>query len=189
MRLSLPLCAALTAAVLIPIGCSDGSAHAKDAAAVAQKAETAHPTQERLVARVSARWAHIVKEDWIQAYDFQTPQVKAAAALSQYLMNKSNHKYANPRVSEVLRCADGDAAVKVTALWTPQHPKLKHVELEPGQSLTQEIELIESWRWVEGEWGYVRAQRPEEFFRDHPEYLRAEPVEPVKTADTGNPAK
>lgn len=180
----LTLTAALvaTSAALLP-SCNQDTAQAKvPAAPVAKQVE---PTQERLLARANERWARIAKGDWIQAYDYLSPDQKQSTSLPQYLQNKQNHKYENPRVSEVVASDAKDAVLKITSLWTPQHEKFKQVKLEPGQSLTREIELIESWRWAENDWVFVRAQRPEDFYQAHPELLRSEPAkEPVKTVGT-----
>lgn len=183
---SLSFAAALVAgSVLLLPACKDRSTQEKPApSAAAQDAKPAEPTRERLVARATERWAKIVQADWIQAYDFLSPEQKRATPLAQYLMNKQNHRYENPHVGEVLACDGKDGYVQVSSLWTPQHPKFKEVKLEPGQSLTQAIEMIESWRWAEGDWTYLRAQNPEEFYQEHPELLRAAPKEPARTADT-----
>ncbi|MBK7876416.1 MAG: hypothetical protein IPJ77_11785 [Planctomycetes bacterium] len=150
-------------------------------AAVPAKPEA---TPERLLERANERWQKIVKADWIQAYDYLSPEQKRQMPISQYLQNKQNHRYENPKLGEVLRCDGTDAFLRMTVLWTPQHPKVKEVKLEPGQTLTQDVEMYESWRWAEGDWTYVRAQRPDEFFQDHPEFLRGgEAKEPAKTAE------
>ncbi|MFO1010159.1 MAG: hypothetical protein U1F29_08870 [Planctomycetota bacterium] len=147
------------------------------------------PTQERLLARANERWQKVIQADWIQAYDYLSPDQKRQVPIGQYLQNKQNHRYENPRLGEVLRCDGKDAFLKVTVLWTPQHPKVREVKLEPGQTLTQEVEMYESWRWAEGDWTYVRAQRPDEFFQEHSELLRATDTPAAKTAEAGAAAK
>ncbi len=184
---SLTLAAVLLvgSATFLP-GCDVKPAQAAPTPAVGAVVNKAEPTQERVLARMTDRWQKVVKADWIQAYDFLSPEQKRQMPISQYLQNKQNHRYENARVGEVLLCDGKDAFVKVTVLWTPQHPRVKEVKLEPGQTLTQEVEMYESWRWAEGDWTYVRAQRPDEFFQDHPEMLRGKdaPAEPVKTAES-----
>lgn len=129
--------------------------------------KSSRPDAESLRARSLARWEAICRRDWIAAYDFQTQEQKQLP-LAKYLQGKDHHEYANPTVEEVIEVDAGNGYLWVRVLWTPKHPELKRVKLEPGQSLTEEIRMIESWRWEGDEWGYVRAQRDDEFFRDHP---------------------
>lgn len=163
---------------VLSTGC-DRSAQAKgdERAPAVAKAE---PTNELLLQRANDRWGKIVKADWIEVYDYLTPEQKQQVPLAQYLQNKQSHKYENPRVAEVLKNDGRVAYVHVFALWTPIHERLKQVHLEPGQTLTQEVEMYESWRWQQGEWLYIRAERPDEFFAAHRELLQGDSKEPAK---------
>jgi hypothetical protein len=130
------------------------------------------PTAERLIERSRARWKLVADKNWIEAYDFNAPEVKKMVALAQYLPGKSSHEYANPKVEEVLRIQNDQGYARVGAAWTPHHPEIAKVKLEPGQSLTQDIEMIETWHFVDGDWWFVRAQDEEEFFHAHADLLK-----------------
>jgi len=165
--------AALAGVLLLALPSCDSrsvDAGAKPAAAAAPT--TPAPTAARVAARSADRWQHIAKKEWIEAYDFLTPDQKASVSLANYLQGKQYHEYANPRVGEVLKIQKDAAYVRVSALWTPHHPQLAKVKLEPGQSLTEEIDMIETWRFVGGDWYYLRAQNEEEFFQQHADLLK-----------------
>jgi len=149
--------------------CNDRQA----AAAPAQTAAVREPTDARLFERARERWGKVAKGDWIAAYDYQTPEQKRSVSLGQYISSKDHHKYESPEVHEVLQNDGKLALLRVSAYWTPVHPLLKEAELEPGQTLTQHVEMYESWRFADGDWLYMRAQRAEDFFQEHPELLRA----------------
>lgn len=157
--------------------------------ALAQNTNTApaapvlQPTNERLATRAAERWAKIANTDWIAAYEFLSPEQKKATPIGTYLQNKSHHKYENPKVQNVLQNDGKNAILRVTCLWTPVHELIKTVKLEPGQSLTQEVEMYETWRWADGDWTYMRAQRPEDFFQEHPEMLKADPQPKTASAE------
>lgn len=147
------------------------------------------PTAERLAQRAKERWEKIAKADWIEAYDFLTAEQKQAMPLAQYLSGKQNFEYANPVVKEVLKVEGDHGYVRVSTRWTPHHPQFKKVKLEPGQTLTQEIELIETWNFSDGDWLYLRPQREEEFFAEHSELLKPEHSEILKNDPPLAPAK
>lgn len=128
------------------------------------------------------RWASVSKADWIAAYDYLTPEQKQVLPLAQYLPNKANHEYSNPTVGVVVKIDGEQGYVRATALWTPHHPQLSQVKLEPGQSLTQELKMIETWRWIDGDWLYVTAEGDTDFLEKHPELLKA--TEPKAGAAT-----
>jgi len=46
------------------------------------------------------------------------------------------------------------------------------VKLEPGQTLTQDIEIIETWQWVENDWHFVRQESESDFFEANPDLLK-----------------
>ena len=152
--------------------CNSRDAETKAGAPASSAPDKAAPTTERLVQRSGDRWKRIAKQEWIEAYDFLTPDQKKAVSVSQYIQGKSNHEYANPRVGDVLKKEKDQAYLRVSALWTPHHPQLAKVKLEPGQSLTEDIDMIETWRFVGGDWYYVRAQNEEDFFQHHPDLLK-----------------
>lgn len=151
---------------------SDGNRTVQAAASVTPVAaeRTSGPTAASLEERSRARWAAVCRGDWIAAYEFQTAEQKLMP-LARYLQGKDHHVYANPAVERVIEVGKSDGYLVVRVVWTPIHPELQRAKLEPGQSLTEELRMIETWRWEGEEWGYVRAQRPDDFDRDHPELV------------------
>lgn len=154
-------------------------------APVAATPSAAQPTDAAVRARATSRMECLAKDDWVGAYDFTAEEERKLVKLQDYLVKKDSHRYREPRVQEILLNDGKHAYLRVTALWTPTDPRLQKVKLEPGQSLTQEIELYQSWLWSGSEWMYVRGQRPDEFFADHPALLRknAPPAEKVSAAN------
>lgn len=134
-------------------------------------APKAQPTDARVRERAQERMDLIAKRDWVAAYDFHSAEGRRVVALSDFLTKKDHHRFDNPKVQEVLQNDGKQAFVRVTAQWTPTHPKLKDVELPPGASLTQDIEQYQTWVWSEGDWMYFRVQTPEEFYAERPEML------------------
>lgn len=134
------------------------------------------PTAERALERSRARWAAVVKPDWITAYDFQAPEMKRALPIATYLVGVAVHKFENPRVIEVLRIEKDDAYVHCKVQWTPQptpeHPEIGKVKLKPGESMTQDVDQVETWRWAEGDWTYHHADGLDEFYQKHPDLLK-----------------
>lgn len=173
---------ALGALTLAP-GCDQRPAVVQTVSA-APAAPVLQPTNERVAARALARWENIAKADWIAAYEYLSPEQKKATPIGMYLQNKSHHKYENPTVQNVLQNDGKNAIIRITCLWTPVHELIKTVKLEPGQTLTQEVEMYESWRWADGDWTYMRAQRPEDFFQEHPELLKADPQKTASAVDS-----
>lgn len=127
------------------------------------------PNAVRLKERSLDRWNAIQRSDWISAYDFLTGEQKRAVTLAQFLVGKQNHTYANSAVEKVIASTAHDGYLVVRTVWTPIHPELKKVKLEPGQSLTEEIHMVEAWRWEVDDWYYVRAEREDEFYQAHPD--------------------
>jgi hypothetical protein len=138
-------------------------------------------TPERALARCQARWAFGVQGKWVEAYDFHAPEVKKDMPLARYLGGMQVHRYENMRATEVLAVQGDKAFVRVSGLWTPIAPEVQRVKLDPGQTLTQEITMIETWRFVDGDWCYVVPERDTEFFEKHPELLK-QPKEGDKPA-------
>lgn len=158
--------------LLLTSSCDHGSAAESPAPTFLTTVKQRQPTPAQLIERANVRWQRIVKAEWIEAFDFLTPEQKQTTSLTQYLQGKQNHQYEHARVQDVIHADGQNAYLRVTTLWTPHHPQLSTVKLEPGQTLTQEVTMVESWRWVDNDWMYVRAQREEEFFQEHAELLK-----------------
>jgi hypothetical protein len=126
-------------------------------------------TVERLRERSLARWDLLHQQKWIDAYEMLTSEQRRAVPLGKYLSMTQHHTYDNPAIERVLRVDATDGYLVARAVWTPTHPELAKVKLEPGQSLTSEISMVESWRWEGDDWFYVQAQRADEFQREHPD--------------------
>ncbi|MFO1010161.1 MAG: hypothetical protein U1F29_08880 [Planctomycetota bacterium] len=141
---------------------------AESASSVAGASKRIEPTREGVEARSRARWEAVCRGDWIAAYDFQTAEQKHVP-LAQFLQGKDHHVYANPAIERVISVGRTDAYLLVRVVWTPTHPELQRVRLQPGETLTEEIRLVETWRWEGSEWGFVRGERVEEFYAAHPE--------------------
>lgn len=148
---------------------------------------TNSPTDERLRARAQERMDLIAKGDWLAAYEFQSPEGRRILTLQDFLAKKDTHRYEKPHAHDVLRNDGKLAFIRVTALWTPTHQLLKNVKLEPGQSLTQEVELYQTWVWADGDWAYSRGQSPDDFFADHRDLL-SKPSDGASAATTAVPA-
>lgn len=151
-------------------------------APAAPVAPVIQPTAERALQRSQERWAFGMKKEWVQAYDFSAPEVKRDMPLERYLGGMRVHQYENMRATDVLAIQGDKAFVRVSGLWTPKDPKISRVKLEPGQTLTQEITMIETWRFVDGDWCYVSPERDSDFFEKHPDLLKqpkdaAQPVD------------
>jgi hypothetical protein len=192
MKLDLPMLARFLPLVLVVAGCDDAAAPKADAPkpVAASTAPAASPTPERLTERVRAMWERKVAADWVEVYDFLSPQARKLTPISRYLQGKEYHTYANPRVHEVLHLDKDKAHVRVSMLWTPTHPQIQQVHLDPGQTLdvTQDVETIETWRWTDGEWYFVEAASVDDFFEEHPEFLKKDEAKPAKTAAGAEPA-
>ncbi len=130
------------------------------------------PTAERALLRAQERWNKGVKGDWVAVYDFHAPEVKREQGLPQFLNGMQMHRYENMRAIEVIAVEGDKAYVRTSGLWTPQGPQVARVKLEPGQTLTQEITMIENWRFVDGDWCYLRPERDTDFFAAHPDLLK-----------------
>lgn len=178
---------ALTLAAFGTSACDEHKVSGQEPAAPAPAAATiAQPTDAALRARATSRMECLAKDDWVGAYDYTAEEERKLVKLQDYLVKKDSHRYREPKVQEILLNDGKHGYVRVTALWTPTDPRLQKVKLEPGQSLTQEVELYQSWMWSGAEWMYVRGQRPDEFFADHPALLRKSPPpsEKVSSANT-----
>jgi hypothetical protein len=172
------LATGLSAVALLTIAsCNRSDVQAKTTAP-AVTAQAA-PTAERLAERAAERWKRVAKAEWIEAYDFLTPDMKQKQKLSQFIQGKETHEYTNPRVGEVMKIEKDQGFIRTSALWTPHHPALAKVKLEPGQTFTESIDMIETWRFVGGDWYYVTAHNEEVFFEHHPEMLKKDASAPA----------
>ena len=130
------------------------------------------PTAERVVQRSTERWSKITKDDLIAAYDYYVPEAKREQSVANFLTRMQVHKYEDARVLEVVGLKDDLAYLRVSTLWTPIIDAAKHVKLEPGESLTQRISMIETWRFVGGDWYFLRPEDESDFFQAHPDLLK-----------------
>lgn len=141
----------------------------------AQSVASVGPTGERLLQRANRRWAWIAAKDWGAAYEYLTAEQRATVPLEQFLKGKQYHEYSHPRAGAVLATAADEAFVRVFVTWKPLgrvcrygvNARLDRSVLDDDRD-AQEIEMYERWRRLDGEWFYVRAQRPDEFFEEHP---------------------
>ena len=145
------------------------------------------PTAERVLLRAQERWNLGMKEDWVAAYEFAAPEFRNATPLSRYLSGMEIYKYENMRVLEVVSVQGDKAYVRTSGIWTPVRskiPQMQHLKLEPGQTLTQQAMMIESWRFVDGDWHQMRQDHERDFFDAHPELLKkgSEETQPAPPA-------
>ena len=173
---------------LVALNSCDPKADEAHAAPALTKAAP-QPTAEHALDRARARWDHIAKGEWIDAYEFQSPEVKRKMDLSHYLNGKAHHTYENPKVEGILKLEKNFVLVRSTVLWTPHTPELQRVKLEPGQTVTQEVPMIETWKWDSGDWYIVEQKGTDEFFKKHPELLKeGEDVDGHPLPKTGDAA-
>ncbi|MBL8861545.1 MAG: hypothetical protein JNK02_05990 [Planctomycetes bacterium] len=129
----------------------------------------AEPTDEAALARSRIYWANAEKKDWIPNYDLLGPELRGQQSPTMFLQGKTNHIYEGMRAQEVVARKDDLIFLRVTGRWTPNLPQIKNVRLEPGQTLTQDIEIIEVWRWMRDAWFLERPLRPDEFLEQFPD--------------------
>ena len=131
------------------------------------------PDTSELMARVNARWDVITHDDWIQAYDYLTPDLKDLQKLSQFLSGKEDHQYRNPGKPRLVGVDGALAFVDIEVVWTPLHAQIYQAQNVPPEGLTQVLRTIETWVWVDGEWYWQATDRREDFYKAH-EDLRPE---------------
>lgn len=165
-RTFLAACACLGALVAVPC-CGDAGSQGGVLAASSRPA-----TREELLLRVRQRLEAVEGRDLVAAHSYCTPTVRREQPLGQYLQRMELHRYERCALVEVVAVEGEQAYVRTAALWTPTHPKVREVKLEPGQTLSQEIEILETWRYEEGEWGFVKQERVDEFFAARPDLLK-----------------
>jgi len=165
-------------------GCSqaDGGASGEAAAQVAPAASK-EASAERLLERCAERWGHVSQGNWIEAYEFFAPAERKTSSLQQFLKGKDHHRYEKPEQPQLLKLNGDTGKVLVASMWTPTHPALHKVDL--GQdSMTQRLEVVETWRWMEGDWYYLSAESAQEFFLANPGMTR-----PASDAPSAPPAR
>jgi hypothetical protein len=149
------------------IGCGsenvDGPTTTEQAPVVA-----AAPDLSVVVSRSQARWELVVAGDWLQSYDFMPPSVRKNVKLGMYLSGKEHHEYTNPSVPKLIGSEGNVAYLELSVLWEPHHPILDTVKDRPDD-MTEELTMIETWEWFEGEWYLRGSQRPKEFLEEHPD--------------------
>lgn len=141
------------------------------------------PTPAAALERARQYWAAGEKGDWIATYDMLAPELQRDQPAAAYLQRKANHIYRNMRVTEVVAQKDDKIFLRVLGQWTPNHPKVKEIKLEPGQTLTQDVEMIEIWRWVNDQWCLSRPLRVDEFLEQFPD------LQPKSAPPAATPAK
>jgi len=143
-------------------------------------------TDARALERSRERWAKVEKSDLIASYEFLAPEMKSQQTLQAYIQRMGNSRYENMRVMEVTGKKGDEIFLRIGGLWTSVHPMAKKVKLEPGQSMTQEVEFFEMWRWLGDDWYYARPFRPEEYAEQYPELQpNYQPPAPKQAPATG----
>jgi hypothetical protein len=137
---------------------------AKPAAAV----DPSVPDLTQVEARSAARWELVVAQDWIQAYDFIPPQIRAVSSLGQFVSGKEHHEYRNPSRPRLIGSEKDLAYVELSVLWEPHHPILQTVRDKPDD-MTEELHMVETWKWQDGQWYFFGNARQNEFLAEHPE--------------------
>ena len=127
----------------------------------------ATPVLDTLVGRASDRWDAIVSQEWIQAYDYLPASLKKQLSISEFLSGKEYHEYRNPTQPYLLGTEGDQAFLEVSVLWEPHHPEVRIAANNPGD-LTQEMHVIETWVWEDGEWYWIATERQREFLAAHP---------------------
>lgn len=164
----------LGVALLALQGCSPASSSASSPQPTSQvqTSTVAEPDLSLVEGRSSERWQLIVNADWIQAYDYGLPAIRAHQSLGAFLTNKEHHEYRNPSKPNLIGTEDEGriAFLELAVLWEPHHPILQTVEDRPDD-MTQELHMVETWKWFEGEWYFVENERHSDFMKEHPGIL------------------
>lgn len=131
----------------------------------------AQPDLARALQRATERWQAIVAEDWLQVYGFAPKVVRAQMSPQQFLQNTAHHHYENPSKPKVLLTEGDTAFLEIKALWTPTHPQLWQADNadELANRFPEEVDIVEEWRFVDGDWYHFRNHRGDEFLEQHPE--------------------
>ena len=121
--------------------------------------------------RCTKRWEKVMHGDWIEAYDYLAPSERKNSSIQDFLKGKTNHRYENLERPRALKLQGDEGYVLVACLWTPIHPALHNLDLGK-EDLTRRLEMVETWRRGEGDWYYLKAEYPSDFFAAHPEIPR-----------------
>jgi hypothetical protein len=157
--------------LLLLTGCGEGvsaSDAGEGASHTTQAREVANlePDLSLVTSRSAERWQRVVAADWIQAYDYQHPAIKAQVPLGTFLANKEHHEYRNPSRPRLIGSEGGQAFVELSVLWEPHHPILQTIKDRPDD-MTEELHMVETWAWHEGSWYFVKNERSSEFHEAH----------------------
>ncbi len=160
--------ASLVAVAVLIISCGDSST----SVAAASSKSKAVPSAERLVQRSTDRWKLITAapEDstkWVDAYQYELPEVRRRETLAAFLTGKDKFHYADPTPPSVLLIDGEDGYLQVDCTWLAfMHPVI--AKNDPGRQ--ELMEMLEVWHWREGDWymeGPPRERR--QFLIDNPE--------------------
>ncbi|MCB9915909.1 MAG: hypothetical protein H6828_12330 [Planctomycetes bacterium] len=130
------------------------------------------PDYATVATRAQRRWDEVTAGEWMQAYDYVPPSVRKYMSLDSFLSGKTYHEYKNP-TKPVLIAQDGDEAyIELTVVWEPHHPQIQTANNLDGQSLEQEVHMVETWMWEENEWYLKSVERHNEFLTAHPKIAK-----------------
>jgi len=170
------LITALGGGALLVLGaCSQGESTASPEAGAVQAADSAkdvanlEPDVSLVEARSAARWELVVLSDWIQVYDYQLPALRKEVPIGQFLSNKEFHEYRAPSKPRLIGAEGEQAFVELSVLWEPHHPIIIPIPTrwdDPDQA--EELHVVETWSWHEGEWFFVENERAKDFHGAHP---------------------
>jgi len=168
-----PLVHSLAAlSLLLLAGCgadvAAGGAAPESEGSAATASVPAEPDLSTVTGRSVERWQRVVAADWIQAYDYQHPAIKAQVPIGTFLANKEHHEYRNPSKPRLIGSEGEEAYLELSVLWEPHHPILQTVNDRPDD-MTEELHMVETWAWNEGEWYFVTNARAGEFHAKHPD--------------------
>jgi hypothetical protein len=169
-RLAISLFVAAFGLAACSAGSGDTEVHASSSAAedTSSSTELVTPVLDTLETRAIDRWDAIVAQEWIQAYDYLPDSLKKQLSLSEFLSGKEYHEYRNPTRPYLLGTEGDKAYLEVSVLWQPHHPEVLVAANNPGD-LTQEMHVIETWVWEDGEWCWITTERQREFLAAHPQ--------------------
>jgi hypothetical protein len=164
--------AALLGFLVFAPACNDsaGAGKAPQPPAPVAKPE---PTEAAALERSRAYWANAQKGDWIPNYEMLAPELRQRQPIGAWLQGKAHHIYEGMRPVEAITRQGERIFLRVQGRWTPDHPMARQVVLEPGQSLTQEIEIVEVWLWNGAEWQLEMPLGADEFLEKFPDLAKA----------------
>lgn len=145
-----------------------------DAAQAPAVTAPAQPDAKRLLARSEERWNYVTNADWIQAYDFLSPERQRIQKLATFLGGKEHHEYGKASKPALIAIEGNQGYLEVSVDWTPHHPELAAAENLPEgpDSMKETLAMVETWEWLDGEWYFHDAGRRNEFFAAHPKLAK-----------------